>query len=333
MIPHFPRPGLPTYNASSNLWGFNSLGYNWWDYAQEKQSDTKVGRIAYNLAGQLVRDRLKNDKTTKIKLIDFATDGDLGLMLESLGFKLDILRGGHEITFFLTNNKLDAAEQVVIINSLYQAQPKEAFQNLSDFVSEGGRILLFNSAPTLAGMIFQGKLQNGPHSVCVGAKLKLNTSEKDIFSAFGSSEEVVLEYGRYPPSVSDNQHVTVLAKVSAKTPEPVLLKITHGNGVGYLFLSKMFLKEKEDLPDMKVFFADKGVAKETIAAWDCAINVGFKNAVALAIAAYPSMEMIAKIILREHAYVEQLQAVALQQQDNNNHGYDQMEQHGMTTYE
>ncbi len=88
-----------------------------------------------------MRDRLQNDKPMKIKYLDYSLDGDLALLLESLGYKLEIIKG-HEITFFLTNNKLDPAGYMIIINSLYQGQPKEAFQNLAEFVSEGGRLLI-----------------------------------------------------------------------------------------------------------------------------------------------------------------------------------------------
>ncbi len=193
-------------------------------------------------------------------------------------------------------------------------------------------------------MILTGKVQNGPHSVCVSAKLKLASQEKELFTGFGNSDNtVVLEYGRYPANVLDTKNVQVLANITARTTEPLLLKITQGSGTAYLFVSKMFLKPKvilfphvtvlilgrqENLPELRPFLETKGATQETMAAWQCAFNVGYKNALALAIAAYPSMETISRIIIREYAFVEQLQA-SRQQQDSQM----QQDQSGAMTFE
>jgi hypothetical protein len=54
-------------------------------------------------------------------------------------------------------------------------------------------------------------------------------------------------------------------------------------------------------------------------AWQCALDVGFKNAISYAIATFPSMELIAKVLLKEYS--------ALQEIAHSNNGVAPMEQH------
>jgi len=306
-------PGMlpPTFvQQAANPWGFNSYGYNWWDYAQQTSVDPKVSRIAYNLAGHIVKDRLKQDnlqkiKDMKVKFLDFANDGDLASLLESLGLKLDVVRGA-DIPFNLMNNKLEP-NQIVIINSLYVGQPKEVFQNIFNYVNDGGRLMIFNSSPQLVSAIFPGKIHPAPHSICVSAKLKI-TGDKELFSAYGPVEDVALEYGRYPIDIIDKKGVEVLAKIQAHMVEPLLVRFTHGNGAVFFFISKIFTKERET-DDFAKQLESKGASKETVSAWQCAVNVNYKNAVSLAFSAFPSMELIAKILLKENIAIEQINAI------------------------
>jgi len=48
----------------------------------------------------------------------------------------------------------------------------------------------------------------------------------------------------------------------------------------------------------------KGASKETIVAWQCAIKVKYVAAFSLAMTAAPSLEMLAKLLLREYAVIE-----------------------------
>src|SRR5689334_2983127 len=74
--------------------------YGWWHHmvnAQGPNFDIKVARIAYSLAGLLVRDRLekedpKNVETLsemKIKIFDFGLDQDMPTLIENLGAKVE----------------------------------------------------------------------------------------------------------------------------------------------------------------------------------------------------------------------------------------------------
>jgi len=171
--------------------------------------------------------------------------------------------------------------------------------------------------------MFPGKIQPAPHSVCVSAKLKLNSSEKDIFTGFGNPEEVSLEYGRYPVNVVDQKNVKILAKVNAQNLEPLLLKWPHGNGVAYLFVSRCIVKDKQVPSNLQLFLEEKGASKETICAWQCALNVGYKNAIELAIGALGSVEMIGKILLKEYTAIEQFQQVAFQDESYAEHNNEQ----------
>jgi hypothetical protein len=302
--------------AGGQTWGFNSLGYNWWDYAQEKTVDSKVSRIAYTLAGMLVQDRLKAGNVDisqiRVKLLDFGTDGDLASLFESIGLKPEIIKT-QDIPYSILSNNLET-NQIIAINSLYHGQPKEVFANLFQYVTEGGRLLIFNSAPHLVSAIFPGKVQPAPHSTCVSAKLKISVSEKEIFSGFSNSEQVILEYGRYPVEIVDKQNVKILAKINAQTIEPLLLKWIQGDGAVYLWVSRLFVKEKEnEVNEFGRFLEEKGACTETTIAWQCANNVSYRSAVSYALSTFPSMELIAKVFVKEYNAIEQLQA-QLQQQ-------------------
>lgn len=186
----------------------------------------------------------------KVKFFDFASDGDLASFFDALGLKVETIRGS-EIAVHLMNNKLEP-NQIVLINSLYVPQAREIGQNLYNYVNEGGRLIIFNSSPQIVGMIFPGKIQPAPHSTCVSAKLKI-TGDREHFTGYKGSEEINLEYGRYPVGIYDRKGVQVLAKIQAQTEEPLLLKFAQGSGMVYLYVSKLFTKEKEIVIKGKVW--------------------------------------------------------------------------------
>lgn len=140
--------------------GMPTIGYNWWDYAQDKVVDTKVTKIGYSLASVLARDRLKEQSQMvpdiKVKLFDYGADNELFMVLESLGFKIERIKTP-EVPQHVIHNKLDP-NQVVFISNLVNPQPREVFQGFAKFVEEGGRLLFFHCAPHWINVIFPGKV-------------------------------------------------------------------------------------------------------------------------------------------------------------------------------
>jgi hypothetical protein len=150
--------GAPMFPAPSM--GMPTMGYNWWDYAQDKPVDTKLTKIGYSLASVLARDRLREQSTivpdVKIKLFDYGTDNELFTVLDSLGFKIERIKTA-EVPQHVIHNKLDP-NQLVFITNLINPQPREVFQGFAKFAEEGGRLAFYHCAPQWINVIFPGKV-------------------------------------------------------------------------------------------------------------------------------------------------------------------------------
>jgi len=195
----------------------------------------------------VVRDRLKKEdvesiKGTPVKLFDFAVDADLSALFEAIGMKVELVKP-HEIPFHMTT-RLNP-QQLVVINNLYHPQPKEVFAAWAQFVADGGKLLIFNSASHFVAAIFPGKVVPAPPSTAIDGKLRIasDSATKSLFSGYTTGEEISLEYFRYPIQLADTKGVKVLAKVHNTITEPLLVQFDHGSGTCFLFVSKMYLKE------------------------------------------------------------------------------------------
>jgi len=171
--------------------GGGDPGSNWWEHdssnekllsrkvAKEKTREKKVG---FSLAGMLVRDRLakqgidsKEIAKTKFRLFDFGKDAQTSLFLEGLQLgNLEVISSAN-CTFFLLNRL--PPNQVILISDLFTPQPKQVFQNLFSFISEGGRVLFLNCSSFLLSILFQGAVKSLPHSNTIEAHLHLTTTE------------------------------------------------------------------------------------------------------------------------------------------------------------
>jgi len=294
-------------------YGYNPVGLNWWNYATTDNVDPKIARIAYQVGSQLVKDRLKDEimgilGQSRVKLFDFALDGDFASFLEALGLKVDIVRP-HEIPIHVTTSRL-TPNQMVFISGMFMPLPPKEMQNMNTFVLEGGRLAFFNCAPHLIAGIFPGKILPLPHSTTVTAKIKI-MNEKELFTGFKTGDELALDNQRYSFFVYDKQNVKVLAKTLTPAQEPLVIKFNHGAGVVYHIVSKLFTTKK-NIPDLPAYLKAKGASQITLVAWQCYLNVGYKAE--LAVSAWPSLELFARIASRELSALEQIQNEQQQQE-------------------
>jgi len=200
------------------------------------------------LAGLVAKDRMTKEQVEKLssmkfKIFDFAVDGDMPAMIESLGVKVESVKP-NDIHLHVVTQKL-FPNQILIINALYQPQSKEIFQAIANFVYDGGRLLIFNTASHLVSAMFPGRIQPVIPTTLVTARINFLGPEIELFSSWTQSELVDLEYYRYPIEVTDAREVKVLAEVKGRNTEPVTIQFDHGVGGVYLFVSRLFLHEKK----------------------------------------------------------------------------------------
>lgn len=218
---------------------------NWWEFTNDNKLDPKIARLGYQLVSYLLKDRLGSSfdnlvKTLKIKLFDWSGDVALSTLFESLGFKIEVIKTA-EAPFLLAGPL--RTHQLIIFHHLLVSLSKPIFQNLENFLNQGGRLICFFCSATSLSPLFGNYIQEQPHSTVISAKMKI-TNEKELFSAFPDSSEIELDLSRPPFLVTDEKHTSVLAKVAARNLEPVLVKVPFQNGLIYVFSSKLFLSKK-----------------------------------------------------------------------------------------
>jgi len=266
--------------------------------------DQKVSRISYQLASMLVKERLSEKEAkivhdTKIRLLDYG-DPDIvslfeALQKENIG-KYEVVKP-QDVTFFLVNNKLTPNE-IIIMSSVTAPQPMEVINNFYKFVSDGGRLIVINSSVSAFGQIFQGRFSWLPPSTLYTAKAKI-LADQEILSGFSTDvESMYLEGFRFPVHVLENSGVEVLLRLLTPTEEPLLMKFTEGKGIVYVITTRLFTSEKK-VEDPEKFLKGLGGSAASIAAWKCALNVGYKDAFNLGVSSIPFVEVIAKILTRE----------------------------------
>lgn len=404
-------------------------GFNWWEYATKKVHEPKILRVAYNIASMLVKDRISEEKMkelsgARIKFFDYSLDGELAPFFESLGVKVDTVKP-HEGTFMLMSTSLQA-NQIIVIHGLVIPQPKEVYNTLYKFVSEGGRLICIGCAPQILTNSFGKSFQSLPHSTTVKARMKVQ-SQQDLFSGYPNPADLSLELSRYPMLNNDNSVETLTVVESNHGNEPLLVKFNEGSGVVYHLVSKLFSVEKsleelakelihahgepslEELPTpvkekkqtilaykeqeekekaknapeeeensgnnseameegelnnlthkqqkkrrrqqqpkkkskrelyherekhfevFSKYLKDRGASNETIASWYCVSNIGYTDAFTLAVQALGSMELLAKILLIEHAIVKtHTEQLEMQQQNEENTQQGNQPQEGQT---
>jgi hypothetical protein len=237
-------------NPSINWWygatgGSNSKTHSLTFY--RKNIDTKLNRIAAHDAGLLVKDRLVQENPSipvtniltglKVKLIDFAMDGEMSNLLESVGIRAEIIKS-YEVPTFLLQTKPDP-NQIIILSGLYPPQPREILQALTTFIQEGGRLFLINCASPNAAAITLGKVIPGPPSTTVKAPVHI-TAERDVFTGFQNLMDIDLEACRLPIDVQDKKDTKILVKVLTSKEEPLFVKATLGLGTAYILTSKLW---------------------------------------------------------------------------------------------
>jgi len=286
--------------------------------------DAATARIAFSLGAQLVRDRVgaqnaeKLSQTIKIKIFDAGMgidSGEVHQIIEKLGVKIDIVPP-HTLSMQLDTLPTD---QIVVATGIVFNLPLDIVAALQNFAQRGGRILFANCSPNAIAIMFPGKFQGFLPTCTVKAPLRI-IADKDLFTGFAADErKITPELVRYPLR-EDNDHrgaIKVLAKFeSYYGDEPTLSKFEYGDGVIYILVSKMFLVEKKELPNVEDYLKKKSASEITVAAWQCANKVGYKRALSLAMSASPFIELVCKLILKESAAGAQFSSS--EEHNNNN---------------
>jgi len=237
--------GGPFFDPNYRYWYNN---FAWWyssiDHAVQTAAEAKIARIGFSLAGMITKDRLPKDQVERVsklqcKLFDFALEGDVAAMFESLGVKTEVVKptevGNHTI-----NQRLNPAH-FVVINGLIHPPQKEVLQAITQFVYEGGRLFFYNTAAHIIQSMFPGKIGPTPPSTLLSARVYFPGPERELFASYHNGDMVDLEYNRYPITIIDKEAVSLLAEVRGRNVEPTVAHFNHGNGTVFVFVSRMLL--------------------------------------------------------------------------------------------
>jgi len=429
-LPNMGGGGGMHFDAQYHYWYTN---FAWWYFGggdhgiTYHSTDPKVPRISYSLAGLLARDRMTKEQVDKLanlkfKVFDFSVDADLVGWLEAIGVKLEVIKP-QEVSLYIAHQPIQT-NQIIILNGLIQPS-KDLMQVLTNFVNDGGRLLIFNCASNVIAAMFPGKITPLPPSTLLCAKVHFPGPEIDLFSSFTQNEMVDVEYSRYPIEVPDRNEVKVLAELKGRQLEPVVSQWDYGAVSVYLFVSRLFLHEKtrelvsQDLshkikvedaknekdakkdeksgndsneiketnsentkidqvkeikeepkndveqmnvdgkekkekkvqsyqqrrkrppppkkqkkgpaqlpPDFDSYLNTMGASNDTVVAWKCAIQVGYIEAYVLAKRVIPSIEMMAKLLLKQQAFVDHMFSGSNEMNDVKQEGTENYQQEG-----
>jgi hypothetical protein len=339
-IPHQPPGPIGNFNlpGASNSQGLDPYAwgktFNWWEYATEAKTDPRVARIGYQLASYLIRDRLGDSmdglKGLRIKIFDFSTEYTISALFEALGLKVETIKSS-EAPFLLSSPF--RLNQLIVLYGLTVLMPKDLYVNLIEFVTRGGRLFCIQCSAASVTPFVGTRIVDVPHSTVVCARMRV-ANDKQFFSAFPEGSEIDLDLTRLPISVPDERVVQVLVKVAARTYEPVLVRLTQGDGLVYFYSSRLFLSKKQiesllpkwkdppkptrqegekrkkikkerlkdrekDFDPCAKWLQDKGASPETIMAWQCCSKVGQDEGFMIALRSFPSLEALTKILLHE----------------------------------
>jgi hypothetical protein len=260
---------------------------------------------------QLVRDRLGPDNAKKLsqikaKLFDAGMgldSADIHQMIENLGLKLELILP-HLLSIQMEQLPSD---QIVFVTGVAFNLPLDIVASLQNFAERGGRLIFANCSPAAIAIVFPGQFIPSLASCTTKARLRI-VQDKDFFSGFSADErDMVPENNRYPLKPDERSSMKVIAKFdSYYGEEPTLAKFEYGQGMVYYLISKMFVFEPKDLPNIEDYLKKKGASSTTLAAWQCAFKVGYKKALSVAISSAPCLELLTKLVLKEVHAAEQI---------------------------
>jgi len=125
--------------------------------------------------------------------------------------------------------------------------------------------------------------------------------------------------------VLDKENVTIIAKIQSQTTEPLLVRFTQGYGNVYIMISKLIVNEsytkdpkQKTIPaaEIEAYLKERNATQYTVVTWQSAIKSGWISSINMAVASLPSLEMMAKILVKEKHASELLGDTTTLQQNN-----------------
>lgn len=237
---------------------------------------------AYELANDMVRERLKKEGAENIRILDDLKKNDvivvngtydhIAMVLESL--KIPFVAIEHQQ---LLDAKLEP-HQTIFVNCASSFSP-EAARKLATFVSEGGQLITTDWAlrnvieVAFPNTIAYNNRPTGDEVVRIEA---IDRQDSVILGFLDEKADPVwwLEGSSYPIQIIDKEKVKVLIRSKELGEkygaDPVVVRFAHGKGLVYHMISHFYLqrtetRDKKQAAPAAEYFKDKGAGAANVA--------------------------------------------------------------------
>lgn len=237
---------------------------------------------AYELANDMVRERLKKEGAENIRILDDLKKNDvivvngtydhIAMVLESL--KIPFVAIEHQQ---LLDAKLEP-HQTIFVNCASSFSP-EAARKLATFVSEGGQLITTDWAlrnvieVAFPNTIAYNNRPTGDEVVRIEA---IDRQDSVILGFLDEKADPVwwLEGSSYPIQILDKEKVKVLIRSKELGEkygaDPVVVRFAHGKGLVYHMISHFYLqrtetRDKKQAAPAAEYFKDKGAGAANVA--------------------------------------------------------------------
>lgn len=237
---------------------------------------------AYELANDMVRERLRKEGSENIQILDDLKKNDvivvngtydhIAMVLESL--KIPFVAIEHQQ---LLSAKLEP-HQTIFVNCASSFSP-EAARKLATFVSEGGQLITTDWAlKNVIEVAFPNTIayNNRPTGDEVVRIEAIDRQDSVILGFLDEKADPVwwLEGSSYPIQILDKEKVKVLIRSKELGEkygaDPVVVRFAHGKGLVYHMISHFYLqrtetRDKKQSAPAAEYFKDKGAGAANVA--------------------------------------------------------------------
>jgi hypothetical protein len=237
---------------------------------------------AYELANEMVRERLHNESKDNLKILDNLKDNDV-IVVNGTYDQIDMVLSSLKIPFVsIRQDQLTTAtlepHQTIFVNCA-SAFPPEAARKLATFVTEGGQLITTDWAlKNVIEVAFPNMIAfNNKPTADEVVRIEAIDRQDSVISGFLDEKAAPvwwLEGSSYPITVLNKEKVKVLIRSKELKEkygeEAVVVRFEYGKGTVYHMISHFYLqrtetRDKKQSLAATEYFKDKGASKENTA--------------------------------------------------------------------
>lgn len=235
---------------------------------------------AYELANEMVREKLNREDRTNIRILDDLTKNDIIVVNGTYDHISQVLTSLKIPFAEIDQNQLMQADlkphQTIFVNCASGFMP-EAARKLATFVEAGGQLITTDWAlRNVIEVAFPNTIAYNDKATA-DEVVRVEVVDKKDSVVLGFLDEKAdpvwwLEGSSYPIKVLDKERVKILIRSKELKEkygeEAVVVRFEHGKGTVYHMLSHLYLqrtetRDKRQEASASEYFSDKGASEET----------------------------------------------------------------------